>query len=383
MLIKSPSGRDLQHSYRFFCRRRGMSNLFSPTGRIAALNFRPGREKFIKNSSDDRHGRPSVPACEGCGGQNGAKMANAERIFVRAIRQYCAQHDIAVDVRAEGWLIAMRRGVRRHFAFGYDIGVNSAIAHRLANDKSATSEVLALSGVACIPHHLFLNPGMAGHVAASDSREAMLRLLEQNPQGIVIKPNEGTAGRFVLRATTRRELELAVGEVFASSPALVIAPYVEIDEEIRIVLLDEVPMVVYRKERPSVVGDGTRTLRELARAAAPNARLDDLDEGEQGAIVPNGERRILNWLHNLDTGARPVLIEEGEVRDACVRIAVDAAKAIGIAFASIDLVRVDDGWKVLEINSGVMMEALGKLYPEIVDAAYAAALDRIFNKPEL
>ena len=56
------------------------------------------------------------------------------------------------------------------------------------------------------------------------------------------------------------------------------------------------------------------------------------------------------------------------------------ARAIGITFASIDVVRVDGAWKVLEINSGVMMEALGKLHPDLVQATYDAALDRVFGK---
>ena len=94
-------------------------------------------------------------------------LASGERIFVQAIRRYCADHGIAVDVRAGGWLIAMRRGNERRFAFGYDIGLNSAIAHRLANDKSATSEVLALTGVPCIAHHLFLNPKLGGNVVGA------------------------------------------------------------------------------------------------------------------------------------------------------------------------------------------------------------------------
>ena len=34
---------------------------------------------------------------------------------------------------------------------------------------------------------------------------------------------------------------------------------------------------------------------------------------------------------------------------------------------------------MLEINSGVMMEALGKLHPELVHAAYDAALDKVFS----
>ena len=60
-------------------------------------------------------------------------------------------------------------------------------------------------------------------------------------------------------------------------------------------------------------------------------------------------------------------------------IAVDAASAIGITFSSIDVVRVDGAWWVLEVNSGVMMEALGKLHPELVQATYDAALDRVFG----
>ena len=74
-----------------------------------------------------------------------------------------------------------------------------------------------------------------------------------------------------------------------------------------------------------------------------------------------------------------MLLQEGEAREACVAIAVGAAKAIGIRFASVDVVRVGGALKILEINSGVMMEALGKLHPELVDTAYSAALDKVFG----
>lgn len=307
-------------------------------------------------------------------------MASGERTFVQAIRHYCARHGIAVDLRSGGWLIAMRRGETRRFAFGYDIGLNSVIAHRLANDKSATAEVLALENVPCIPHHLFLNPSLGAHVAGSSWHEAMLDLLAQNPQGVVVKPNEGTSGRAVFKATIRDEIDRAVREVFSSSLGLVIAPYVEIEQEVRVILLDGKPMIVYRKQRPAVVGDGVRSLAELAAAAGQDKQLRELDAREANAIVPKGERRILNWRHNLDAGAQPVLMERGEVYAACANLAIDAANAIGIVFASIDVIRVDGAWKVLEINSGVMMEALGKLHPELVQATYDAALDRVFEE---
>jgi glutathione synthase/RimK-type ligase-like ATP-grasp enzyme len=265
-------------------------------------------------------------------------MASGERIFVQAIRSYGARHGIEVDVRSGGWLIAMRRGEMRRFAFGYDIGLNSAIAHRLANDKSATAEALSLARVPCIPHHLFLNPKLGSNVVDAAWREAMLGLLHDNPQGVVVKPNEGTSGRSVFRVTTEIELDHAAGEVFSISTGLVISPYVEIEDEVRVILLNDVARVVYSKQRGS------------------------------------------DWRHNLDVGAKPVLLEDGEVRTACVKLAIDAAGAIGISFASIDVVRVDGDWRVLEINSGVMMEALAKLHPELVQATYDAALDRVFGE---
>jgi glutathione synthase/RimK-type ligase-like ATP-grasp enzyme len=108
--------------------------------------------------------------------------------------------------------------------------------------------------------------------------------------------------------------------------------------------------------------------------------LAELEKSELDAILPPGQRRVLNWRHNLDSGALPVLVELGELRDTCVRLAVRAAQTIDIRFASIDLVRVAGEWKVLEINSGVMMESLSRLYPELVYSAYDAALDQVFSE---
>jgi glutathione synthase/RimK-type ligase-like ATP-grasp enzyme len=264
-------------------------------------------------------------------------MPTSQRIFVDAIRRYCAARGIGVDVRSDGWLIVMRRGERAHFALGYDIGLNSAIAHRLANDKSATAEVLALAGVGCIPHHFFLSPALGKQRSPLRERDRMFDMLEKYPDGIVVKPNEGTSGRSVFLVTDEADLEHAVKEIFSSHPSLAISPYVEIEEEIRVILLDDVARAVYSKQR---AGD---------------------------------------WRHNLDFGARPILLEEGVAREASVAIAIRAANAIGIRFASIDVVRVGGKWQVLEINSGVMMEVLGRFYPKLVYGTYAAALDKVFE----
>lgn len=313
-------------------------------------------------------------------------MLNSQRAFVDAVKKYCAAHHIGVEIRSQGWLIIMHRGPKRHFAFGYDVGLNNAVAHRIANDKAATAEILQIHGVACVPHTLFLNPQLNKYIPPQQAWEAMTALLRQNPNGLVVKPNEGTSGESVFKVLTEPDLELATHRIFSSSPGLAISPYLDIEDEVRVVLVDYHPVVVYSKRRPAITGDGKHSLLELALAATPiglqskvlRGMIGDLDQVALDAIPPLGKRCILNWRHNLDSGAQPILLEQGNFRDTCVEIAVQAAKAIGIRFGSIDIVRVDGILKILEINSGVMMEALSRLHPDLVYDAYSSALDKLF-----
>ena len=264
-------------------------------------------------------------------------MPGGNRFFVDAITKYCTSRGIACEVRSQGWLIAMERDGMRRFALGYDPGLNSAISHRIASDKAATSDILAMSGIPCISHIQFSNPALTDYVPTEGLQNAMRAVLRQHPEGVVVKPNEGTSGRLVFKVTNEAELDDAAREIFTSHFSLAISPFVEIEEEVRVVLIDDLPLVVYAK------------------------------------------RRGADWRHNLDLGARPVLLQPGAARDACVALAISAARAIGIRFASVDIVHVLGEWKVLEINSGVMMETLGRHHPELVHAAYTAALDKVFE----
>ncbi|WP_166299244.1 ATP-grasp domain-containing protein [Bradyrhizobium sp. 2S1] len=306
----------------------------------------------------------------------------SQRIFLETIKKYCLARGIAVEVRSGGWLVIMTRGSERRLVIGYDIGLNSAVAHQVANDKSACAEVLASAGVSAIPHTLVLGAKLSKHIPGSDSLEAMQRLLHEHPRGLAVKPNEGTSGELVFRVTTRGQLETAVARILAVHPSLAISPYVEIEDEVRVVLLDDRALIVYGKTRPSVVGDGVHSLRALAQAAATAEQLktitEDFDDAALDEIPSAGERRLLNWRHNLDAGAEPVLLTDDATREACVALAITAAQAVGIRFASIDVVRADGAWQILEVNSGVKMEALGRRHPALVEAAYSATLDQVF-----
>lgn len=316
-------------------------------------------------------------------------MINSQRAFVSAIRKYCNHHGITVEIRSQGWLISMQRGTERRFAFGYDLGLNSAVSHRIASDKAATSEVLEICGIPCIQHTLFLSPKLYKYIEPSGSWQKMLDLLKTYPGGVVVKPNEGTGGKSVFKVTDESQLERAVHEVFSSENSLAMSPFVKVENEVRVILIDYHPIVVFSKQRPGIMADGSRSILQLAMESIPAEQLPGVlagmieDEAILDEVLPAGERRALNWRHNLGTGAQPVLMDEGATRDACVRIAQDAARSIELRFGSVDLIQVDGNWRILEINSGVMMEALARSHPELVDAAYSAALDCVFDSKRL
>src|SRR5689334_23321055 len=175
-------------------------------------------------------------------------MPGSNRIFVDAITKYCAARGIACEVRSQGWLIVMQRGEQRRFALGYDLGLNSAISHRIASDKAATSDILAMADIPHIAHTQFSNPVLADYAPSSGLHAAMHALLRQHPQGVVVKPNEGTSGRLVFKVLNEAELEDAARKIFASHLSLAVSPYVEITEEVRVVLVDDAPLAIYAKQ---------------------------------------------------------------------------------------------------------------------------------------
>ncbi|RED31306.1 hypothetical protein BJ123_11568 [Rhodopseudomonas thermotolerans] len=312
-------------------------------------------------------------------------MQYADRAIVRIVKAYCDAHRVDVTLGLDGWLIVLSKGDARHFIYGYDFGLNSSVTHRLANDKAATADILAAAGIACVPHRLFMNHEHFKYVPSGGHWSAMLEMLRADPAGLVLKPNEGTCGHLVFKATAELELERAATAIFAANQNLAIAPYFDIAREVRVILLDRVPLVVYEKKRPAITGDGVRSALQLLLDAVPADRLGavlaNLPAGHAAldAVVPAGAQFPLDWRHNLEFGAEPELIGDGELRTACVAIAAEAADAIGLGFGAVDVVWTAQGPRVLEINSGVMIESLSRRFPDLAEQVYTRALDRVMQ----
>lgn len=317
---------------------------------------------------------------------------NAERALVAIVRRWADQHAVRVEMLGEGWILRLTRGETVRFIHGYAFDLNTAATHNIAGDKAATSDVLAAAGVPRVEHRLFLHPDLARYIAHPGNWRPMLAFFDACRRDVVVKDNTGTGGRGVHRARTEIELEAAALALFERGHSVALSPFIDIEKETRLVMLDGRCEAAYAKIRPAVTGDGTRTVLELlaeqvtARGlSAELSRFLATLDAESAAILREkpglGEQRLLNWRHNLGQGAGVRLEDPASpALRPLVDLAARAAAALNLAFGSVDVVRVNGRDLVLEVNAGVMMEAfVGAPHgAALAQRIYEQALERMF-----
>jgi glutathione synthase/RimK-type ligase-like ATP-grasp enzyme len=299
---------------------------------------------------------------------------NTERALVRIVREVAERHGVEVHPLGQGWILRLLRRTQVRYVHGYTFDLNPAATHQIACDKAATSEVLSAMGVPHVPHTLFLHPDMARFVRHAGNWKGLLELVERLGSDVVIKDNQGTGGRGVYRCTTPVAVENACLRLFDRCQAIAVSPFVDAAEEVRFIILGDRCEAAYTKQRPSVVGDGRKTVLELlsdrvagAGMSGEIARFLTNIEPDSAAILTRtpsaGQEVLLNWRHNLGQGAGVAMLDVATLGSSAfgpaMALATHAAKGVGLVFGSVDVIIDRAGAaRVLEINSGVMMEAL-------------------------
>lgn len=285
--------------------------------------------------------------------------------FISLLRDISLEESITIDLFSANWIVKLTRKKKSTFVYGYNFDLNSSASQQICSDKNATYHVLKSSGISCIPHELFMSPNeplVSGYVPKTGSITPLLEYSRQFDYKVVIKPLKGTGGNSVLKVATPRDIESAVLEVWKRDYGVVVSPYVEIVDEIRVVVLLGKGHVVYSKRRQCVTGDGKRNMKDLlwgsmSKCSDPRPiakRLAELSTKEL-SFVPSANSQIpIEWRHNLGLGAKA----EKVVNPEAVEVALEAARAVNMKFCSVDIVELPDGTlSVLEINSGVMMDS--------------------------
>lgn len=224
------------------------------------------------------------------------------RLMVEVIKNICAEHGITFTSLSDDWVLELTKEGKTKRIIGYSFSLNNSVSALIAKDKVATHLLLEKTGIPSVPHFL-LRPKVSGI-----QKEAI-----KSFDKMVVKPLDGTGGHDVKLVGSPTE---AVEWVESTNiPAWAAAPFIDIKREIRFVLLDGNPLIVYEKE--ATIIDGLK-------------------------------------MFNLGKGASPKnIIASTEL----VSLASQAQAVIGTRLSAVDIVETAKGdYKVLEINSGFMME---------------------------
>lgn len=304
--------------------------------------------------------------------------------YLEIIHAICKKHSISITSYENTSIICLSHNEKIHFIWSRRFDLNSAISARLADNKYETYVVLHSCNIPVIECHKISRIGTEEYENNIISNIDTCRQLFEQYGAIVIKPNNSYEGKNVYRCLNMKDIETALHTVSLDHKFIVISPYINAINEYRTFFLNGSILLIYKKELPYIIADGKSTLMELLIKSSYNlAMLDKCFYQKLNHIFPIGHKIYLNWKFNLTQGATCQIIEKSNLSSKLCNLAINAANAIGISFATIDIIEEANGkLSVLEINAGVAMDqfiqqnASGK---HIATEIYEKAILSMFN----
>ncbi len=262
-----------------------------------------------------------------------------DRFLVKVLKKYAKKHNLKIVLFSGDWIIELENSnKKRFFIFGLDLGLNSSSTKLLVRDKVGLYNVLKYHKIPILEHKLFLKPGSLGTKKEGQWGE-MIKFFKKNKQSIVCKPNAGGGGIDIFLAQNQNELEKSVTELFKKYRAIAFSPYVKIENEYRITVLDDEVLLVYKKVK-----------------------------------------KENDFQFNLSKGAFGKVVKDKKVLEELSYLALKATKTIGLRLANVDVISVNGKFMIMEINSGLMFEHFvkqGEKEKQIAEKIYEKILDKL------
>lgn len=309
-----------------------------------------------------------------------------ERKFHVLMREVCAEMGIKVEKLSYDWILQLSKDGKIRHITGTRFDLNPEATGDIACDKYATYEVLNSQNIPIIEHTMIFNPATRSSFIENDG--ITVKVMEEFLKYgcLVVKTNNGCEGQGVFLCHSMKETESAIQKLFKTQNSVSICPYYDIKTEYRTFYLDGEVKLIYGKTKPYVIGDGKSSISELVEKLnlpdknVVKSNLRELDL----SYIPMAEEKVeISWKYNLSGGAKPCILEKGELYEKIEQLAVSAGKAMNINFATIDIIEtIDSALYVLEINSGIGATIFTELVDngtEIIKDIYREAVKKLFQ----
>ena len=252
---------------------------------------------------------------------------------------------LVADVMGDGWTIRfLDKDGEEYDVVWFDVGLNSSLSRKKVSDKSMCYSLLSELGIPSVPHWFLMPPGNTKYSVGGVYKD-LYAMFEASESGLVLKPNEGGAGKDVTLVKSLNDLDMVSLNLFRSGSAIAVSPYYHYDVEYRVVVLDGEVLMAFGKRK---------------------------SDGE--------------FKHNLNSGS---VVEQVPyyLENDLFELAVEASEALGSRFCTVDIIDHDrDGLMVMEINNTVTLKRVaefGDEWKELSISSYSAALEKVIETREV
>lgn len=277
--------------------------------------------------------------------------------FENILKEICKKNNILLSKIDNYSIYILQKDGLEQIIWSKKFEINSLISARIADNKSATYSVLSRSGVPCIEHYRLAIPFKNGHYSPDNNFQKKIQSFFPEKCKLVIKPENGTSGKDVFIYDNSSTINDILNNFSKAYAYIAISPYYDIKNEYRVFHFNGENLFTYKKSLPFIIGDGINNIYDLIiNKYGSDSRIKITQDMKN--IIPKSNNTInLSWKFNLSSGSISEVLNDKDILKAIHKIASLAAKSIHIKFATIDIVELTTGeFKVLEINSGVVME---------------------------
>jgi cyanophycin synthetase len=286
------------------------------------------------------------------------RLGPSTAAIVRAARA----RDIPFRRLNSGSLVQLGYGARQRRICTAETDQTSAIAEAIAQDKELTRSLLRAVGV----------PVPQGR-SVSDAEDAW-QAAQELESPVVVKPRYGNHGRGVATNLTTRDQVMQAYRAAREEGSEIVVERFAPGSDYRLLVIGGKLVAAALREPAQVVGDGRSTVTQLVAEVNKDPRRSDghatvlswikLDAvglavlAEQGytpqSVPAPGARVLIRRNGNLSTGGTAADVTDRVHPEVAAR-AVEAARAVGLDIAGVDVVATDIG-RPLEAQRGAVVE---------------------------
>jgi cyanophycin synthetase len=282
-----------------------------------------------------------------------------------AIFQAAERMMIPAERIGQNSLVRLGTGIKQKYVQATISSQTSYLAVENSCDKQATKDLLSAAGL----------PVPKGEVVSS--ADQLLKAAERIGYPVVIKPQNGRQGQGVITNISNKEELFSVSACMDMNPEdYIIERYYEGDD-FRLLVVNEQLIAASLRLPPFVIGNGEDTIAKLIDKENENSLRGEGHEKAMTKIPMNSTVTCflekngfsLNYIPemgqivqvagnaNLSTGGQAIDVTD-EVHPTIKEVAIQAAKAVGLDIAGIDMISKDisapfnpDTSAILEVNA--------------------------------